>query len=401
MEKNKNKFIYFIIILIFLIISIWVYISIFFKSVDRNSYLELVSGKWLLNEKVLEIWKREKLSKDDVIETKTKDSLAVIEWWDGSITRLWWNTKVEIENEYVSKNGNDINIFFRLFSGKTWSNVISYMWEDSYFKQSFGDTEAAVRWTVFSVDLDRDYLQVESHKVDLTSKKYWKVEVTENKQLKLSDFSFISLEDFIKFFKDKVFFEINQKMDKEYLMKLALDLQKNLDRLIAATSRKIDDLTGAEREKLYAELMSQYQQINFATSSVSEELFNLKISLKEKLIKLTPDSQKNSLLDTLSYDLKDIFNTKNFWSFEWITNILKENEKFIDSEKMQEYFNIFNIKSEIWATIDKTIDIFKSEVINNPNYKEFFNSVSNSINNSINDQKNMFRRFVDWIRDLF
>jgi len=401
MEKNKNKFIYFIIILIFLIISIWVYISIFFKSVDRNSYLELVSGKWLLNEKVLEIWKREKLSKDDVIETKTKDSLAVIEWWDGSITRLWWNTKVEIENEYVSKNGNDINIFFRLFSGKTWSNVISYMWEDSYFKQSFGDTEAAVRWTVFSVDLDRDYLQVESHKVDLTSEKYWKVEVTENKQLKLSDFSFISLEDFIKFFKDKVFFEINQKMDKEYLMKLALDLQKNLDRLIAATSRKIDDLTGAEREKLYAELMSQYQQINFATSSVSEELFNLKISLKEKLIKLTPDSQKNSLLDTLSYDLKDIFNTKNFWSFEWITNILKENEKFIDSEKMQEYFNIFNIKSEIWATIDKTIDIFKSEVINNPNYKEFFNSVSNSINNSINDQKNMFRRFVDWIRDLF
>jgi len=130
--------------------------------------------------------------------------------------------------------------------------------------------------------------------------------------LKLSDFSFISLEDFIKFFKDKVFFEINQKMDKEYLMKLALDLQKNLDRLIAATSRKVDDLTGVEREKLYAELMSQYQQINFATSSVSEELFNLKISLKEKLIKLTPDSQKSSLLDTLSYDLKDIFNTKNF-----------------------------------------------------------------------------------------
>ena len=197
------------------------------------------------------------------------------------------------------------------------------MWEDSYFKQSFGDTEAAVRWTVFSVDLDRDYLQVESHKVDLTSEKYWKVEVTENKQLKLSDFSFISLEDFIKFFKDKVFFEINQKMDKEYLMKLALDLQKNLDRLIAATSRKVDDLTGVEREKLYAELMSQYQQINFATSSVSEELFNLKISLKEKLIKLTPDSQKSSLLDTLSYDLKDIFNTKNFWSFEWITKIYR------------------------------------------------------------------------------
>ena len=100
MQKNKNKFIYFIIILIVIIIWIWISISLFFKSVDRNSYLELVSWEWLLNDKVLQIWKKEKLSKEDIIETKTKDSLAIIEWWDWSITRLWWNTKVKIENQY-------------------------------------------------------------------------------------------------------------------------------------------------------------------------------------------------------------------------------------------------------------------------------------------------------------
>ena len=78
MQKNKNKFIYFIIILIVIIIWIWISISLFFKSVDRNSYLELVSWEWLLNDKVLQIWKKEKLSKEDIIETKTKDSLAII-----------------------------------------------------------------------------------------------------------------------------------------------------------------------------------------------------------------------------------------------------------------------------------------------------------------------------------
>ena len=173
MQKNKNKFIYFIIILIVIIIWIWISISLFFKSVDRNSYLELVSWEWLLNDKVLQIWKTEQLSKEDIIETKTKDSLAIIEWWDWSITRLWWNTKVKIENQFVAKNKDQVNILFRLFSGKTWSNVVTYLWEDSYFNQTYSDTEIAVRGTVYVVDADNDYLQVESHKVELINKTIW------------------------------------------------------------------------------------------------------------------------------------------------------------------------------------------------------------------------------------
>lgn len=401
MQKNKNKFIYFIIILIVIIIWIWISISLFFKSVDRNSYLELVSWEWLLNDKVLQIWKKEKLSKEDIIETKTKDSLAIIEWWDWSITRLWWNTKVKIENQFVAKNKDQVNILFRLFSGKTWSNVVTYLWEDSYFNQTYSDTEIAVRWTVYVVDADNDYLQVESHKVELTNKQFGKKEVTENKQLKLSNFEFISLDDFIKFFKDKWFFELNQKLDKEYLLKLSLEVEKKVKDFVYFAGKNIDNLTKEQREKLYKTILSSYQDLNFVSLENSEKLFNLKIALKEKLIDLAPDIEKPSLLSTFSYDLKDIFKNKNFWNFEKITDILKENQKYLDYNNFTKMLENLGIKFDLWDNLNKLIDTFKEKVLNSANYKEFLENFSSQVNDAIIEQKNIFLRFFDWIKDLF
>ena len=401
MQKNKNKFIYFIIILIVIIIWIWISISLFFKSVDRNSYLELVSWEWLLNDKVLQIWKKEKLSKEDIIETKTKDSLAIIEWWDWSITRLWWNTKVKIENQFVAKNKDQVNILFRLFSGKTWSNVVTYLWEDSYFNQTYSDTEIAVRGTVYVVDADNDYLQVESHKVELTNKQFGKKEVTENKQLKLSNFEFISLDDFIKFFKDKWFFELNQKLDKEYLLKLSLEVEKRVKDFVYFAGKNIDNLTKEQREKLYKRILSSYQDLNFVSLENSEKLFNLKIALKEKLIDLAPDIEKPSLLSTFSYDLKDIFKNKNFWNFEKITDILKENQKYLDYNNFTKMLENLGIKFDLWDNLNKLIDTFKEKVLNSANYKEFLENFSSQVNDAIIEQKNIFLRFFDWIKDLF
>lgn len=401
MQKNKNKFIYFIIILIVIIIWIWISISLFFKSVDRNSYLELVSWEWLLNDKVLQIWKKEKLSKEDIIETKTKDSLAIIEWWDWSITRLWWNTKVKIENQFVAKNKDQVNILFRLFSGKTWSNVVTYLWEDSYFNQTYSDTEIAVRGTVYVVDADNDYLQVESHKVELINKQFGKKEVTENKQLKLSNFEFISLDDFIKFFKDKWFFELNQKLDKEYLLKLSLEVEKRVKDFVYFAGKNIDNLTKEQREKLYKTILSSYQDLNFVSLENSEKLFNLKIALKEKLIDLAPDTEKSSLLSTFSYDLKDIFKNKNFWNFEKITDILKENQKYLDYNNFTKMLENLGIKFDLWDSLNKLIDTFKEKVLNSANYKEFLENFSSQVNDAIIEQKNIFLRFFDWIKDLF
>ena len=360
-----------------------------------------MSWEWLLNDKVLQIWKKEKLSKEDIIETKTKDSLAIIEWWDWSITRLWWNTKVKIENQFVAKNKDQVNILFRLFSGKTWSNVVTYLWEDSYFNQTYSDTEIAVRGTVYVVDADNDYLQVESHKVELTNKQFGKKEVTENKQLKLSNFEFISLDDFIKFFKDKWFFELNQKLDKEYLLKLSLEVEKRVKDFVYFAGKNIDNLTKEQREKLYKTILSSYQDLNFVSLENSEKLFNLKIALKEKLIDLAPDIEKPSLLSTFSYDLKDIFKNKNFWNFEKITDILKENQKYLDYNNFTKMLENLGIKFDLWDNLNKLIDTFKEKVLNSANYKEFLENFSSQVNDAIIEQKNIFLRFFDWIKDLF
>lgn len=401
MEKNQHKFIFFIIFLIISIVLAWFFGSFFLNSVDRNTYLEPITGEVFVNDNKINIWEKEKLNKNDIVETKTNDSLAVIEWWDWSLTRLWWNTKIEILENEVSKNKNNINILFKLSSWKTWSNVISYLWDDSYFKQVFNDSEASVRGTIFMVDLEKDYLQVDSHEVVLQDPKIWELNITKNKQIKLSDFKFISFEDFIKFFKDKWFFELNQQLDKEYFLKLSLDLKNKIDEMISFSSKNISNLTSEQREKIYSEFMEKYQDLNFVSPAVSEELFNLKMNLKEKLLELSPENSKKMLLWTYSYDLADIFDSKNFANFDQIVNTLKENEKYLDKKKIQDFFNAFNIKFDFKATISESLNNFSENVINRAEYKNFMNSFQNEFSKAVDNQKWVFMEFWDFFKNLF
>ena len=105
---------------------------------------------------------------------------------------------------------------------------------------------------------------------------------------------------------------MNQKLDKEYLLKLSLEVEKRVKDFVYIAVKNIDNLTKEQREKLYKIILSSYQDLNFVSLENSEKLFNLKIALKEKLIDLAPDTEKPSLLSTFSYDLKDIFKNKNF-----------------------------------------------------------------------------------------
>ena len=61
MQKIENKFIYFILILIIFIIWFSVYISVFKKWVDRNSYVVLVEWEAYLNNDSLSTDKKENL----------------------------------------------------------------------------------------------------------------------------------------------------------------------------------------------------------------------------------------------------------------------------------------------------------------------------------------------------
>ena len=93
---------------------------------------------------------------------------------------------------------------------------MSFLGTDSYFKESFWDTVAAVRGTIFDLNLDNNYLYVHSHEVSLASADWKEVIVPENKPLDLLSFDFIKLEKFIKDFKDKAWQDLNTKFDEEY-----------------------------------------------------------------------------------------------------------------------------------------------------------------------------------------
>ena len=125
MTKIKNKFIIFIILIIIWIIWFWIFSSFYNKNVDRDSYVILLNWKAVLNNNILSLDEKEKLSIWDTIRTIWEDALAILEWWDWSVTRLWWDTSIEINELFVSNDLWKLNISFELINWKTWSNVIS------------------------------------------------------------------------------------------------------------------------------------------------------------------------------------------------------------------------------------------------------------------------------------
>jgi len=366
-EKLKNKF----ILIIFLAILSVLGIQYFLKpKIDTNTYVVLVKWEVNINENILKKEERQKLEIWNIIVTK-KDSACVIEWWDWSLTRLWENSKVEIQELNVEKDLSKINLQFKLINWKTWSNVVSYLWEESYFKQNFEDIEAAVRWTVFDVNLDKDYVYVANHEVAVKKGNKTKI-VSENSAFSISQFSFIKIEEFIKNIVDKKWLEENAKLDNKFLNNLKKDLSKKID------LENIDKIL--DNNKTYKELLSKYQKLNFISASDSE-LFEIKNKIKKELINIAPESEKQNLIKYSIYDLKDALNldtidsktketikniTKLVWNNSWdLENILWE--KYSEFENILDKLDIKNTANKIkdnaikWANsfFDKIINIFK------------------------------------------
>ncbi len=169
MFKIKNKFIIFFIFIFLWIVLTSIITAFLNKKNNTDSYVVLIKWSATLNSELLKVDSKEKLSIWDTVRTIWENALAVLEWWDGSVTRIWWNSSVKVEELYVSSDIWTINIGFKLLSWKSWSNVVSFLWEDSYFKEYFRDSEAAARGTVFSLDLNNNYLQVIDHRVTINT----------------------------------------------------------------------------------------------------------------------------------------------------------------------------------------------------------------------------------------
>lgn len=369
MPKIKNKFIIFVILIITLILSIWIFQSFYKKNVDVDSYVILLKWQAILNSDLLELNNKQLLSVWDTVRTIWKSSLAVLEWWDGSLTRLWGDSSIKIEELYVSNDIWTINIWFKLLSGKSWSNIISFLWEDSYFKEFFRDSEAAARWTIFAVDLNNDYLSVTDHKVELINN--WKtVVVEEKKPFNIRTFKFIDLEKFITELKDNAWESINAKIDEEFFAWLKTKLSNDINEL--NKFRDIDIVTvlnnPEKKEELYNKLLWDYQKFNFIKSD-DKELFTTKLELKEKLVKLADDKNKNILIENTLYDFKDIISKKEYSNIGLVTWLLSDNKEFLWNIDFKEYFT--------WNVIPEDL--------------------KNILKDDLGDLKNIFwENFIDW-----
>lgn len=363
-QKLKNKFILIVSIIIIAILTFQYFSK---PKIDTNTYVVLIKWETFINGSLLKKENKEQLKVWDIITTK-QDSACVIEWWDWSLTRLWENWKIEIEELKIKNDLTQINLQFKLVNWKTWSNVVSFLWWKSYFKQNFEDVEAAVRWTIFDVNLEKDYVYVTNHEIILENKKENKTTIVpQNKAFSISTFSFIEMEKFLKEIVDKKWLKINNRLDNQFFNKLKTKLSKDLG--------NIDKIL--DKNKTYEELLEKYQKFNFVKIN-SPELFKAKYKLKKQLIDLAPTEEKKELIKYSIYDLKD--------SLE-LNNINEKTKKTIENLKNIIWKNTDSLQNILWENYNKFENIIKDF-----DSKELIEKANKLRDNAINEIWNLFKK---------
>jgi len=408
-----------ILTIVLVIIFIFTYQFLSKPKIDTHSYVTLVSWEASLNNNPLIIKQKQVLQNNDRLKTGGSWSLAIIEWGEWSITRIGPDTEIVINKANVSEDLTKIEILFNLIwdSWKTWSDVVSFIWEDSYFKEWFADTEAAVRGTIFEVNLDKDYLYVEKHEVVLEDKKNQKKYIIpEKKPFNIKLFDFVALEKFIISLRDRAWEDLNKQLDRETFKKLKENIKEVLDstkQLTDLNNIDLNNLSQLDREKLYNELLSSYQKIKPSTITPADrDLYKYKLQYQEILTALAPEQDKENLLRTSIYDLKDAINLKNFEEFKNIMKYIWENKDFIDLKELDNVINLSWMKNSlkesiinfvrdtkngnysdlIWNSF-KTFEELNFNIMNNtaekiknnlPDLKDLWNSINNLTNDLIN-----------------
>ncbi len=345
MKKIKNKFIVFVIF----ILSAVVWFLLFSpsnKNLDSSVTLKSWDAMILKSDKQINLEQNIPvlITTWDTLKTLSEESLAIIKWWDGSITRLWWIWELQLEEDFVSFDKTQINIKFNLLAGKTWSNVLNYIPDESHFIQTFNDHEAAVRGTIFDINLENDYIYVTDHAVEVTKPNGDIIEVWKNKPFSIKDWDFISLLEFIQKFKDSTWTNINKNLDKIRLEDLQVEMLKTLQAGIGFIeyenitknndiARYIKSLNTEEKRNKYRELLAEYQNLHFANAQ-TPELLDEKIKVKQVLVELADEENKQLLIKSSLYDLDEVFQTNNPLAFERIIQMFEAQNDIVEKLKI-------------------------------------------------------------------
>lgn len=377
MKKIKNKFIVFIIF----ILSAVVWFLLFSpanKNLDSSVTLRTWEAILIKNQDTINLSENNPALLDgwDTIKTLTDDSLAIIKWWDGSITRLGGIWELKVEENLISHDKTQINIKFNLLAGKTWSNVVNFIPNDSHFIQTFNDHEAAVRGTIFDINLDNGYIYVWDHAINIVRPNWEEVLIEENKPYSLEDWKFISLLDFIKNFKDTSWTKINNNLDKIKLEDLQAEMIKTLQAWIEFIDYEsitknndiaeyIRGLSWEEKQKKYNAVLWEYQNLHFANSQ-TPDLLDEKLKLKEILLLLANKQDQELLIQSSLYDLEEVFKTNNPLSFERIIKMFETQNELVDklNISLPEVLKFDSLSDEFSIVLQSRIETLKNSFWN-------------------------------------
>ncbi len=308
--------------------SFYSYYTILHANETSHSYILSLSGNvtlWKNEEKILlehqESYGKnadELLEVGDIIDVSSW-AMAVIYWPDQSVSRLSWGSRLVIETLNVSSDLSQIQIATSLEKWRVWSNVVRAMFGNSYFTTRVPNYQvtAAVRWTVYEIDAENDYIHSMNHAITLEDANGKKNTIIGGEIVKISDI-FTKLKATVL---DPIWIYMNTSFDKNHQEELTtyiktsvellqpkniidrfvlwiLSFSKNMRTLIdyarISSTNTISISGNASREALirwYQDLQSQ---------ALTAEKVVSKIELQDKILSSIPESEKASFREVFA-----------------------------------------------------------------------------------------------------
>ena len=369
---------------IILILSFQVYNAYSQSITDTDSYVSAIQQEvFLNNELVIDDW-RLLLSAWDTIRTSSTWR-AIIEWWDGSITRIWEWSEIYIEEAQVNANRTQINISFELFSWRTWSNVVSFLGNDSSFTQKIEWLDAWVRWTVFDVDLEAWFIRVSEHIVELSNNQWESIILTSDTPFDIVRWAFIDIDVFLRSFQDATWTEFNRISDREFRTQMLLDLETSIEQnnpllkimewlfphyrilyeldnseSFERTEGLISNLSQNGRRKTKELIQSRYQDFNFVSPS-EENLYARKIRYQKALLLLSDDQVfQRSVLERSLLDLQASVSSWNTSEVEVITSLLESHWDIVPNIDVGVLDSVlWWLWDELWNELERTRSVLE------------------------------------------
>lgn len=326
---------------------------------------------------------------------RTLDSTATVFWPDGSMTRLGEKSSIKIHEMRAKTANKDIQVDFSLEQGKSWSNVIKYMFGDSYFHERFNNDTAlaAVRGTIFEVNLDRKYIHTIDHAVSIEDiRNHSGSTFVVAGGVLDTDTRKALIQDRI----DMIWNKVNNDADIVYLNERMTSLKQKILENAGQTNsfdtllqrlwlRKTDVslqtlLTDEMRTvKSSGKLMDIYQSIYGLQNS--QEMIDTKMKLRDMILETAPEDKKKIFLNDFARStLYDSWSSIKIGSgsIEWLQ---KKLENYIKQGADQNLINSLNntAKRENIQKLNDTLESTKQSIIETLGEKNLIEEVQNRI----------------------